>query len=161
MLTMHGFITSLERNALNVRTHLAGVNHPEALLQPPYRGNCILWIMGHIMCYRNYMLELAGQAPALPQPQASRFARDSAPVLADEPGLATLDVLLAAFEESQTSLVDALPRLTSDQLAEVVSQDAFTMPRGDLLLIRLRHEAYHAGQLEWLREMVLALRQSG
>jgi hypothetical protein len=161
MLTAEGFINGLERNATFVRNHLNTVTHAEALLQPPYRGNCILWIVGHVVCYRNYSLALVGQPPALPENLAARFARDSAPVLADEPGLATLDTLMAAFEASQTSLIEAARTLTPAQAAEVVTQDVFTMPRGDLLVSRLRHEAYHVGQLEWLREMVLALRHSG
>ena len=48
--------------------------------------------------------------------------------------------------------------MTQDQASELVSAADFTMPRGELLTSFMRHESYHAGQLELLRELALAAR---
>lgn len=48
--------------------------------------------------------------------------------------------------------------MTPAQAAEVVTAAGFTMPRAALLISFMRHESYHAGQLELLREIALAAR---
>lgn len=158
MITAEGLVTAFSRNASYVHAHLDGLSHAEALLQPPARGNCILWIMGHIVCYRNYILDALGEPPALPESQAARFARGSAPVLADEPGLAQLQTLLEAFDQAQERLAAGLRRLTPEQAAQVITQRDFTLPRAELVMSYMRHESYHAGQFELLREIVLSRR---
>lgn len=158
MITAEALVTAFERNANYVHTHLAGLSHAEALIQPPAPGNCILWIMGHIVCYRNYILGALGEPPVLPEAQAARFARGSALVLADEPGLARLETLMEAFDQAQTQLAAGLRRLTLEQAAEVITQRDFTLPRAELVMSYMRHESYHTGQFELLREIVLSRR---
>lgn len=159
MTSTAGLVTAFTRNADYVQTHLNGLTHADALVQPPAQGNCILWILGHIVCYRNYILQALGQPPALPEAQAKRFARGSAAVLADEPGLTPLADLFSAYQASQTTVLEALRHLTPEQAAEVITQGDFTMPRGDLVMSYMRHEAYHAGQFELLREIAISQRQ--
>jgi hypothetical protein len=158
MITADGLIRALTRNADYLSTHLAGLTHADALVQPPVRGNCLLWIVGHIVCYRNYMLNVLGLPRVLPVETAQRFARGSAPVLGEETGLPRLEQLMQAYANSQARVFEALPRLTAAQAAEVVTEGDFTLPRAELVMSYMRHESYHAGQLELLREIALAQR---
>lgn len=159
MITADGLIRALARNADYLNTHLAGLTHADALVQPPVRGNSILWIVGHIVCYRNYMLNILGLPRVLPVEAAQRFARGSAPVSGEEPRLPRLEQLTEAYADSQGRVVEALPRLTPTQAAEVVTESDFTLPRAELVMVYMRHESYHAGQLELLREIALAERR--
>lgn len=153
MLTITGYATNLERNAAYLRDHTTGLTHAHSLVQPPVEGNCINWILGHVVCYRNYLHGLCGLPEAAPA--AIRYARGSAPVLADGPDVIRFEDLLAAYEGSQAAVLSALPALGAEALAEVVSAAGFTMPRGDLMTMFMRHESYHLGQLEWLRVWAL------
>jgi uncharacterized damage-inducible protein DinB len=158
MITADALIRGLNRNAEYIHTHLEGITHAEALRQPPARGNCLLWIMGHIVCYRNYMLNILGQPKVITDEVAHRFARGSAPVLGEEAGLPRLEALLPAYDQSQTRVAEALRALTPEQAVEVVTESDFTQPRAELVMLYMRHESYHAGQLELLREIALERR---
>lgn len=158
MISAEGLVTAYTRNASYVRTHLAGLTHADALVQPPVAGNCILWVVGHIVCYRNYIMRALGQPAVLPEAQAARFAKDSAPVLADEPGLTRLEALVIAFEQAQEQILLKVRELNEAQALEVITQGDFTMPRAELLMSYMRHESYHSGQLELLRQLALHAR---
>lgn len=158
MITVEVLFRGLTRNTEYIHTHLAGLTHAEALSQPPARGNCILWILGHIVCYRNYMLNVLGQPKVLADDAARRFERGSSPVLSDEPGLPWLEDLLRAYDHSQERVFAALHTLTDEAGVEVVTESDFTLPRAELLVTYMRHESYHAGQFELLREIALERR---
>lgn len=159
MITAEALFRGLTRNAEYIHTHLAGLMHAEALAQPPARGNCILWILGHIVCYRNYALNVLGQSRVIADETARRFARGSAPVLGDEPGLPLLEDLLRAYDDSQARAFAALRTLTAEGAVEVVTEGDFTLPRAELIVTYMRHESYHAGQFELLREIALQNRR--
>ena len=159
MLTTTGYITNLERNASYLREHLNGLSHAHSLVQPPIEGNCINWVLGHIVCYRNYMHLVCGLPEAAPTAAVSRYARGSAPVTGEAPDVMRFEDLVAAYGSSQIAVIGALPALSAEDLAEVASAAGYTMPRGDLLTMFMRHESYHLGQFEWLR--VWALHEAG
>jgi hypothetical protein len=158
MIEAATLLWNFERDASYVRNLLSGLTHADSLVQPPATGNCINWILGHIVCYRTYTLAICGLPPAFEERAAQRYARDSAPVTGAAADVANLEALLAAYEQSQLALSAYLERATPAALGEVVSAAGFTMPRGDLLTSFMRHESYHAGQFELLREWVLAQR---
>jgi hypothetical protein len=39
-----------------IKRQLDGVSHEESLVQPPFRGNCLNWVLGHIVCSRAEVL---------------------------------------------------------------------------------------------------------
>jgi uncharacterized damage-inducible protein DinB len=159
MLTTDGLTTAYTRNANYVQTYLNGLTHADAIVQPPVEGNCIQWILGHIVCYRNYILNVLGQSPILPE--AARYAKDSAPVTGNEPENPSFETLLNAYFQAQEIILGCIRTLTPEAAAEVVTQGDFTMPRGDLLVSYMRHESYHAGQFELLRQIALHARGQG
>jgi DinB superfamily len=158
MISSASLTWNFERNASYLRTHLTDLTHADSLVQPPTEGNCINWIVGHIVCYRNYALTCCGLTPVVAEKMAKRYARESAPVLGKAGDVAHLADLQAAFERSQEQLTTYLNAMTPQQAATEVSAADFTMPRAELLLSFMRHESYHAGQLEWLRGWVLQAR---
>ena len=158
MITAEALIRGWTRNCEYIHTHLDGLTHAEALLQPPAPGNGILWILGHVVCYRNYALNVLGQPRVVADEVAARFARGSAPVLGEEPGLPRFEELMNAYDEAQVRLAAALRALTPEAAVEVVTEGHFTEPRAELIMIYMRHESYHAGQFELLREIALQQR---
>lgn len=158
MITGENLAWNFERNASYMRSHLADLTQSDALVQPPVSGNCINWIVGHILCYRTYALAICGLTPVISPTVAQRYARDSAPVLGPAADVAELATLLAAYWASHEQLLAYWQSMTPAQAAETVTAAGFTMPRAELLTSFMRHESYHAGQLELLREIALAAR---
>lgn len=156
MISAEGLSHAFTRNAAYLERHLDGLTHTNSLVQPPATGNCILWILGHILCYRNFTLQALGDAPIMPE--AARFDAGSAPVTADSPDLPRFEALRAAFDQAQTRILEGIRRLTPEQAAEVITQGSFTLPRAELVMTYMRHESYHMGQFELLREIVLSQR---
>ncbi|GAB4555963.1 MAG: hypothetical protein OHK0023_27750 [Anaerolineae bacterium] len=156
MITGESLVTAFTRNADYIHTHLNGITHAESLIQPPAKGNCILWIVGHIVCYRNYILKALGLPPAMAEDAMKRFARDSAPVLGEEDGLPRLEQLMDAYDKSQAMIIEALRGMTHEQGSTPYGETG--TPRAEAVMSYMRHESYHAGQLELLREIVLSKR---
>lgn len=158
MFSAEGLVTAFTRNSGYFHMHLDGLTHADALVQPPVTGNCILWIVGHILSYRNSILKTVMQPTVIDETTAARFARGSQPVLSDEPGLARLEDLVIAYDTAQARIFEGLRALTEEQAYEIVTQGDFIMPRTDLVMSYMRHESYHLGQLELLREIALHAR---
>ena len=135
-----------------------GLTHPDSLAQPPVSGNCINWVLGHIVAYRNRISEMLGQPAVLDPAIAVRYARESKAVTGEEPGLAKLEQLLAALDASQVQLAAGLPKLSAEVAMQSRSYGPMSMTHAEWFLFLLRHEAYHVGNLELLREVALAAR---
>ncbi len=156
MISGENLIWNFERNASYIRTHLDGLTHADSLVQPPVNGNCINWIVGHLVCYRNFALAICGLPLVVNAATANRYERGSMPVTGPAADVTAFDTLVQAYWNSQEQLLAYLRTMTPKQASEIVSAADFTMPRSELLTSFMRHESYHAGQLELLREIVLA-----
>lgn len=158
MISSGSLAWNFERNVSYLRNHLKDLTQADSLVQPPTEGNCVNWIVGHIVCYRNYALVSCGLKPVVAEKVAKRYARESPPVLGKAGDVAHLADLQEALWRSQEALITYINAMTPQQAAEVVSASDFTMPRAELLTSFMRHESYHTGQLEWLRGWALHAR---
>jgi uncharacterized damage-inducible protein DinB len=135
-------------NYFLLKKNLDGVTHEESLLQPEGGGNCLNWVLGHIVATRDAALKMLNQEPIWNQDQADTYRRGSSPIL-DGARAEHLEKILADLELSQDRLVAGLAN---------VSESELTAPAGDetmekqLFTLQL-HEAYHAGQTGLLRRM--------
>jgi uncharacterized damage-inducible protein DinB len=148
MFTADAVINAYARNLFFLKELTADFTHADSLRQPPVRGNCANWIVGHIAAYRNRILTILDQEPTLDPAIATRYARDSAPVLGDEPAIGQFDTLMAAIEAAQPRIATGIQRMTPEAAARIFSYPPMTMPATDWMVFLLRHEAYHTGQLE-------------
>ncbi|CAN5439019.1 hypothetical protein BH10CHL1_BH10CHL1_34160 [soil metagenome] len=154
MLTAENLISSFARNIMFTKQMTEGFTHADSLVQPPASGNCVNWVIGHIVAYRNRILTILEQPTVINEQIAARYARDSKPVLSDEPGIGQFAELMAALEMSQERLAVGLRSLTPQQAAIEPTFGQFTMSKPEWMLFLLRHEAYHTGQLELLQAVI-------
>ncbi len=159
MINAANLLWNFERNASYVRESLAGLTHTDSLVQPPAEGNCINWILGHIVCYRNYAQVVCALPPVVAESVTQRYARGSAAVVDDADDVTSFAMLLTAYNQSHQQLTSYLEAVTTESLQEVVDAAGFTMARGEILTSFMRHESYHAGQFEFLRAWALAQRR--
>jgi len=142
--------------ALNLRVikmQTDGLTHADSLLQPPVRGNCMNWVLGHIARYRNDVLVALGEEPALDPAAAVCYQTNSAPVTCEGEGVLPLEALLAALQRSQAGIAAGLKRATPETLAREVQDGGQTFPLAQYLFGLYFHDTYHVGQLELLRQL--------
>jgi hypothetical protein len=144
-------IETLKRNQWIVQAQTDGLSHPDSLLQLPFRGNCLNWVLGHLALHRDKMLVLTGRESLLDEGEYEPYRRGSAPILSGE-GAVRLEALLGALALLAERLEVGLERCSPGALAEVIDEKhGFTL--GDRLEFLLWHETYHLGQLEYLRQL--------
>lgn len=153
MLTPRQLADAFGRNADVIRMQAAGLAHADSVRQLASRGNCLNWVVGHIVEGRNDVLELVGSGPVLDPAGASRYAYQSAPVLADGPDIVPLEDLLAALDKSQETLAVRLAALTDEECRHQITLPSRTTTLGERLFYLYFHETYHTGQTEPLRQL--------
>jgi hypothetical protein len=129
-----------------------GLTHADSLLQLPFRGNCLNWVLGHILANRNRVVNLLGATPFWSEPEVSRYARGSEPIVSGGQAL-PLDRLLHNLDQSQELVEAALAQITPQDMATPVEGDQKSRTLGELLVGLHWHETYHVGQLEILRQL--------
>lgn len=130
-----------------------GLSHADSLLQLPFRGNCMNWVLGHILNSRHSALVALNDAGLLPDEYQARYRRGSEPVDEESQDVMPLDDLLAKLRDSQERIVSALGGMDEAGLQRPVQVGDQSEPLGDRLAFLHWHETYHSGQLEILRQL--------
>jgi hypothetical protein len=142
-------VTVCERNYGVILAQVEGVTHDESVRQLPFRGNCMNWVIGHLIASHDDVLRVLGLPPTFREDERRRYARESAPITQSEEALPFAD-LLRTLATSQERLLTALRAATPDELAVKNERGQTTGERAEFLLW---HQAYHIGQLELLRQL--------
>ena len=139
-----------------LRRNVDGVTHEESLRLPQPGGNCLNWVVGHLLWVYAGALELLGQEPVLDQGSLARYAR-GAPPLKNPAEARDFGELMAAWVEEAERVDAGLAALPS----ETLGRPAPHSPSGDpdetvrsLVATILFHQAYHAGQAGVLRRVI-------
>ncbi len=136
-----------------LKRQTAGLTHADSLLQPPFRGNCLNWVLGHLAENRNSVLKRLGQPPVLTDEQAARYGYGSPPVTGEGPDVMRMEDLLAAIERAQAGIAEGLRRATPEMLAQEVKFAVRDMTMAERIFFEYYHETYHLGQTELLRQL--------
>ena len=140
-------------NVQIVQDQCEGLTHAQSLLQLPFRGNCLNWVVGHLVAGRHGLLVSAGQRGVLTEEQAARYDYGSEPVTCDGPDVIPLLDLLHLLEVSQERLTAWLQKATPEELAKEIPFAGRTMTLGEKAFFLYFHDSYHTGQTEILRQL--------
>ena len=138
-----------ETNLYAIRVNTEGITDAEALLQPNPAGNCMNWVMGHILSTREAALKVFGETPVLPPDTTSRYTRGSRPIAGPGDGLPMTE-LLQHLAASQERLLRGIENASAAKWDE--ARTDFGTVRRALYFLHF-HEAYHTGQLALLRRL--------
>jgi uncharacterized damage-inducible protein DinB len=115
-------------------------------------GHSPIWLLGHVATYRQRALAMMGvDQPASPWEAA--FVRGTSP--ADVPADLDPGILVQAFHAAQKAMAARWDALTPEALAKPFGR---TLPDGSdtvggALAFMAWHEAYHLGQLGFMRRV--------
>ena len=142
----------LTRSQWVIEKQAEGLSHADSLIQPPFRGNCLNWVLGHIAVHRGLMVKaLSGEDPVAEEFRR-RYGHDSEPVLGASDAQHSLEQLLAELKRLKEGIEQQLEGRTAADLDAVVDAERGTT-LGSRLAFLAWHEAYHVGQTELLRQM--------
>ncbi len=145
--------TQIHYNLGALKMNLEGLTNEESLIQPQPAGNCLNWIVGHILANRAGILGLLGQEPVWNEEEAEPYQRGSEPLT--DPALAkNLDDLVAMLETSQESILAGLSEISDEALRAPApsGKEGETVETGFAGLVF--HEAYHVGETGILRRLL-------
>ncbi|MCU0510974.1 MAG: DinB family protein [Anaerolineae bacterium] len=133
-----------------LKAQTADLSHADSLRQLPFRGNCLNWILGHLIVSRGRLLLMLGEPPLWSKEEAAPYGRGSAPITAENADQAcSLEKLRADLDASQVRVLAALQKINPADLEKPVGDQTLFYWLSRLAF----HEAYHAGQTEQLRQL--------
>lgn len=138
-----------------VRLNLEGISHEESLIQPQPAGNCLNWVIGHLVVAYQLVFPLLGQEPVISEERLKPYERHSSP-LNDRAEALPLQELLAAFDNASERVDAGLRSLAPGSLDEPAPFSSVDNPKEtvrSLLASISFHQAYHAGQTGLLRRI--------
>jgi uncharacterized damage-inducible protein DinB len=134
----------LEQSTFYVTTNVADLAPGDDMVEVPNGGNSLNWILGHIVWWRNDMIELAGGTRPWQNGVGRQYRGNP-----DERRPKHFDPAAAmALSELQEEFDECSRRL--ERILDSASLDSETQTK---LLALLGHEIYHAGQLGVLRHL--------
>ena len=138
-------------NSLIARS-LDGLSDEEVWAQPTGSGNPIAWLVGHLTETRAAMLAEMGVPFDYGWTRA--FKRGSA--LQDRTGYPTREAIEAAWKATHAAMRDAFATVAPERLAAAASRSPVPGVENvaDLIAFCGFHEAYHVGQIGFIRKQL-------
>ena len=144
---------SYQRNIRVLKMQTEGITHEQSLVQLPFRGNCMNWIVGHLVTNRNNVLKLLEASDRIEDIDVSQYQRESDPITAESPQVIPLEKLLEMLDTSQEHIEQLLEDMTQEEFERNVAFFGNTeMTVSEWLLFFYFHDTYHTGQTEILRQ---------
>lgn len=149
MITKEDFKILFETWQWVVEVQTEGLSQKDLMLQPQPGGNCMLWVLGHMVQSMKDIVMAIGATEPVGYEAYERFERTSEPLLEDEPGLPDL----AKIREDFTALSKLAAETLENQADSYFNEPGWNGTKGATILFFSFHMSYHAGQLEYLRNL--------
>ena len=147
--------TQIGFNHYVIKVNTEGITDEESLRSPRPGGNCINWVLGHILASRASILELFGSEGILSEDQAESYRRGSDPLNESSRTMAIAEIL-DGLERTQEMILSGLDSLDDAGMARVIPESPFGRDEetvASLLAGLVFHESYHVGQTGLLRRL--------
>lgn len=155
-MTGNDLIRLYEFSYLSMGRNLEGVTHEDSLIGGNPAGNCINWVLGHVVSTRSSIMKFVG----VDQPhndELDRYRRGTEPIGSGET-LIDFSILRRMLDDSQAQLLPALGEIPQARLDSPIPEEwGFPSGQGNIgnALARLAaHESYHNGQIGLLRRIL-------
>ena len=155
MASVKQYIDSVQRVDRIVKGKTENLSHADSMKQLPFPGNCMNWILGHLLVYRMQYLGLLDGVSQTDPTEFALYGGGSQPLTDSEKAI-PLSTLLERLDDASARIIAALSALPPERLSEWYDEDKGITIADRLNFYLIFHEAYHAGQLEPLRELALA-----
>ena len=135
-----------------IHMQLKDITHAQSLLQPPFRGNCMNYDIGHILGAYDWCMGEMGLPSALSEAEAKVYGHGGEP-LTDAVNASDLNTMVKRLDESLEKIVSRLGNLSEAEQKREIKLFDEPWPLIQGLYFMFWHIAYHSGQLELLRQL--------
>lgn len=142
-----------ERNQWVIGEQTKGLTHADSLLQPEMRGNCLNYVLGHVLVHREKVMKMLSLERLTTDEQYDRYNYGADPVLEEGPGIIPLEEMLAMLEKAANLLAERIKTLTPAELEVEVKLGESVATLGQRIEFFGWHDTYHVGQTEYLRQL--------
>jgi hypothetical protein len=94
MLSTQDFIRLFTIENELIKSQTSGMTQADTLIQPQPSGNCMNWVLGHILESQVTLLTLVGGVSPFDPAALCIYKRESEPITGDGPGVLPLERLL-------------------------------------------------------------------
>ena len=129
-----------------------GITQAESMLQPPFQGNCLNWVVGHILCVYGECLEVMGLPGTLSEAELKKYGYGSEPLTDCTQG-SDLAEMLQKLDEGLARITQHLTSMTQADQEHEVTIWLGPVSLLEALSVMQWHASYHTGQLELLRQL--------
>ena len=144
-------ILKIEKELIHQQTN--GLIQSDTLIQPQPAGNCMNWVLGHLLESQITMLEALGGISPISKIELTRYGRESDPILGEGEGIFTLDMLLNNHDQIHKAILARLDEMSETDMEQEIVERERSMTRGWRVFFLHFHYTYHIGQLEQLRQL--------
>lgn len=135
--------------------NLDGITHEESLVGPEKGGNCLNWVVGHMVTAYNHLLDGIGGEGVWDAERQALYDRGSKPITAER--AVPVAELAADFAAAHDRVVERIAALTPEELASPAPYSPVGNPEetiASLIGLLVFHQSYHAGQTGILRRVI-------
>lgn len=136
-----------------LRKQTDGLTTKDSLLQPQPGGNCLNWVMGHLVVNLVEILEVLDGELLDGLPDLTRYRIGSEPIRGEEEGVLALSDLVDIYERLTNKIIDRLSQMDEADFKEEIDFWQGKSRRGYVAFFYFFHNTYHLGQLEFLRNL--------
>ncbi len=136
------FIIQFEFIYKALSLNIENITREESMIFPEAGGNCINWMLGHILDYRNRMLAILNQEPIWNKETIICYKRGTN-AAAEKDNFLQWQQLLNYLSHTQTLILKTLKEAEINEPDKIKSFAQL-----------LAHESYHTGQIGLLRRVL-------
>ena len=152
MINQIDLAKAFARNANIVKSQARDLIHEDSLIQPPFYGNCLNWVLGHLVSNHDDILDSLGE-PRLFEGRLDRYKRESEPLTHEDEGTIRFEELVEWFERGQIKISDSLNRADDAFLSREITSGERKTTVAQRVFFYYFHETYHVGQTELFRQL--------
>ena len=130
-----------------------GLSQTDTLIQPQPGGNCMNWVLGHLLESQIVLLEALGGVSPVDREALVHYKRESDPILGEGEGVLSLENLLGSHRQVHSAIKSRLKEMNEEEMDEEIIVGEKSMNRGWYVFFLHFHYTYHIGQLELLRQL--------
>jgi len=153
MIQVDDFSKMLSGELDILKQQTEGLTTKDSLLQPQPGGNCLNWVMGHLVVNLVEILEVLAGELLEDLPDLTRYCIGSEPIRGEEAGVLALNDLVDIYERLTTKIVARLSQMDEAEFEEEIDFWQGKSRRGYVAFFYFFHNTYHLGQLEFLRNL--------
>jgi hypothetical protein len=153
MTTTRDFQKIFTMESKIIEEQTSDLTHADSLLQPQPGGNCLNWVLGHLITSQLEIISAIGGKPPFDPASVTRYDRNSEPIRGDEPGVLDLSTLVKMNLQVNSVIDTLVSGLDGAALDREIQIGERKMTLGWRIFFLHFHYVYHIGQLEYLRQL--------